>query len=236
MNSDDLKVASPRGPTFRSASADALAFEVAALQQGLVVRSGLLPPKVRSDPLGQGKHKGVTVGVAAVEDERGEGVPASPPAWCPIWASGLKGKGQVVGVGDTGIRRDACALAEEVDPKAGFLGDGSTSQNREFPYNKVDPGRRKVVAYYTSGGDGVESERGHGTHVTGLVAGSPLASLPLATRAPTSAPAARRTCRGGRITGLQGLTHSLQLETARPRSLPNLKGRRKGIFQGGGGD
>jgi len=67
---------------------------------------------------------------------------------------GLRGAGQVVGIGDTGVNLDACAFAE---PSATAV-----------PFDTVDHGRAKVVAYFTGLGDMQDSADGHGTHVAGI--------------------------------------------------------------------
>eukprot|EP00761_Pharyngomonas_kirbyi_P013817 gb/GECH01013846.1/.p1 GENE.gb/GECH01013846.1/~~gb/GECH01013846.1/.p1 ORF type:complete len:900 (+),score=136.35 gb/GECH01013846.1/:1-2700(+) len=77
-----------------------------------------------------------------------------------FWEAGITGRGQIVGCADTGIDYDNC-----------FFHDPSTP----LPKNTVDHNHRKIVAYYTNENnqcsfrDGVA---GHGTHVTGSIAGA----------------------------------------------------------------
>lgn len=68
-----------------------------------------------------------------------------------IWSQGVRGDGQIVGVGDTGLDHDMCFFA---DPAGAPIG----------------PGHRKVVGY-ASFADTYDGNMGHGTHVSGTVAG-----------------------------------------------------------------
>jgi hypothetical protein len=43
---------------------------------------------------------------------------AVDPGMHPLWAAGLKGQGQVVGVGDSGVDMDSCFF---FDPKVGHF-------------------------------------------------------------------------------------------------------------------
>ncbi|MFW6176411.1 MAG: S8 family serine peptidase, partial [Thermoplasmatota archaeon] len=70
-----------------------------------------------------------------------------------IWDNGLKGDGQVVGVSDTGLDYDHAAFR---DPDGNSIGDN----------------HRKVVNYVEYANDNDNAESGHGTHVSGSIAGN----------------------------------------------------------------
>eukprot|EP00761_Pharyngomonas_kirbyi_P011439 gb/GECH01011464.1/.p1 GENE.gb/GECH01011464.1/~~gb/GECH01011464.1/.p1 ORF type:complete len:1288 (+),score=256.97 gb/GECH01011464.1/:1-3864(+) len=79
----------------------------------------------------------------------------------PIDNKGVTGKDQIVGIGDTGIDMNNCFFS---DP------------NVPTPYNTTNFNHRKVVSYVTYA-DGYDEEDGHGTHVSGSVAGQTSGSL-----------------------------------------------------------
>eukprot|EP01132_Coremiostelium_polycephalum_P004300 gene4300-5380_t len=68
----------------------------------------------------------------------------------------LRGKGQIVGVADTGLDKDHCFFSDPSQP---------------FPFNTINNNHRKVVSYYTYQDD-IDEPNGHGTHVSGSVAGA----------------------------------------------------------------
>jgi len=76
-----------------------------------------------------------------------------------VWAKGLTGHGQVVGCSDTGIDLDNC-----------FYWDHTTGQ-APFTYETPNPMQRKILLYITKHGDEADVKDGHGTHVTGSIAG-----------------------------------------------------------------
>jgi hypothetical protein len=78
----------------------------------------------------------------------------SPSGPMRLFENGLHGEGQVIAILDTGLDYDSCFFAED---------DGTPP-----PVNRVDPSRRKVIAYnllWT--GDSVGDNHGHGTHTAG---------------------------------------------------------------------
>jgi subtilase family serine protease len=80
-------------------------------------------------------------------------VQANEPGARPIWARGLTGETEIIGVGDSGLDHDMPWFR---DPAGAAIG----------------PGHRKVVGYDTTYGDDYDSDApGHGTHVVGTIAG-----------------------------------------------------------------
>ena len=75
------------------------------------------------------------------------------PGDTEIWAKGIRGEGQTVGIGDTGLDYDMPWFSDTSDAQIG-------------------PTHRKIAGYDTTYGDDYDAENpGHGTHVTGTVAG-----------------------------------------------------------------
>eukprot|EP00882_Tetradesmus_deserticola_P003856 GHRQ01004080.1.p1 GENE.GHRQ01004080.1~~GHRQ01004080.1.p1 ORF type:complete len:667 (+),score=223.87 GHRQ01004080.1:292-2292(+) len=78
-----------------------------------------------------------------------------------FWKAGLDGKGQVVGIGDSGIDMNSCFFR---DPAIPFTppGDG-----KEW----ISPNHRKVVYYYGLADTMFRDQVGHGTHTGGSIVG-----------------------------------------------------------------
>jgi hypothetical protein len=94
-----------------------------------------------------------------------------------VWARGINGSGEVVHVADSGVDVGHCLFHDEA---------------HDVPYNRVDLGHRKVVAYWTGRtGDRFDAIGGHGTHVAASVAGSLVDSTNPAGRYQGIAPGAR---------------------------------------------
>jgi hypothetical protein len=90
------------------------------------------------------------------------------PYWQP--AVGLRGEGQVVGVGDSGLDMDSCYF---FDPAVSFV--ANTRQEASGKVFSSDAHRK--VAYYLGRADTQMTDGvGHGTHVCGSIAGLPLNS------------------------------------------------------------
>ena len=82
----------------------------------------------------------------------------------PYTNAGLKGDGQVVGIGDTGLDVTSCYFSDS-------QGSVSTSAIDSPYFNFM---YRKVIqyAYNPNGGDTSDIDAGHGTHVCGTVIGN----------------------------------------------------------------
>jgi hypothetical protein len=79
----------------------------------------------------------------------------------PYSSAGLNGLNEVVGVGDTGLDELMCFFTE---------GDGTVVTRSTIEDPITNSSRRKVVQYIAFQ-DGGDYEEGHGTHVSGSVAG-----------------------------------------------------------------
>ena len=83
----------------------------------------------------------------------------------PFWAHGITGKGQIVQVGDTGLDQYSCFFHDD---------DGvvATTAKSDIPDSMTtDLTKRKVVQYAAWVDEG-DYRHGHGTHVSGSVAGN----------------------------------------------------------------
>ena len=91
-------------------------------------------------------------------------VAGQEPSVRQVWEMGIRGEGQIVGVGDTGLDWDGC-----------FFLDTKLSAP---PFDGVaGPKHRKVVAYFRDDDDH-DDETGHGTHVIGSIVGDALPDAP----------------------------------------------------------
>jgi hypothetical protein len=80
----------------------------------------------------------------------------------PYHAAGLDGTGQIVGIGDTGVDELSCF----------FRNTDNTKVARSPIYSPTfDLSKRKVIQYINYA-DGTDRSGGHGTHVSGTIAGS----------------------------------------------------------------
>jgi subtilisin family serine protease len=69
----------------------------------------------------------------------------------------LQGAGQIVGCSDTGIDYDHCFFRDKAHPML---------------FDQINPAHRKIVFYRTTLADSSDAVDGHGTHITGSLAGS----------------------------------------------------------------
>lgn len=96
----------------------------------------------------------------------------SPSPLRPVFAKGLYGCGQTVGVLDSGLFIGNCAFNDATQTPA--LSDCNTGATCP-PVTTPNLAHRKVPAYYKWSGDAggaPADEHGHGTHVTGSIAGN----------------------------------------------------------------
>jgi len=84
----------------------------------------------------------------------------------PYQDAGIDGSGQVVGVGDTGLDELSCFFRNE---------DGSKVDRSDFDNPTYNMSKRKVIQYIDYCDD-TDTEGGHGTHVSGTVAGELIGS------------------------------------------------------------
>ena len=79
----------------------------------------------------------------------------------PYNSAGLDGTGQIVGVGDTGLDDLHCMFINS---------DGSSVDRSSVGNPQVDYSNRKIIQYIAFS-NSVDTTNGHGTHVTGTIAG-----------------------------------------------------------------
>eukprot|EP00916_Digyalum_oweni_P013922 GHVL01022766.1.p1 GENE.GHVL01022766.1~~GHVL01022766.1.p1 ORF type:complete len:1243 (+),score=208.00 GHVL01022766.1:38-3766(+) len=82
---------------------------------------------------------------------------------------GLNGKGEVIGIGDSGVDWDHCDIQDENIPVTFVDGEPATTINAEDSFNFGK--HRKLVAYWNLADSHDFDENGHGTHVVGTVVG-----------------------------------------------------------------
>jgi hypothetical protein len=80
-----------------------------------------------------------------------------------VWKRGLRGEGEIVVVGDTGLDHDHCMFNDPLRP---------------IPFDKVDMKHRKVILYRNAwkNSDNGDHRDGHGTHTAGSLCGETLSS------------------------------------------------------------
>ena len=76
----------------------------------------------------------------------------------PFYEKGIRGQNEIVSIIDSGIDHRHCFF---FDP------------DHDVPYNRTDFKHRKIVRYQAEA-DTFDSERGHGSHVSGIIAGNSL--------------------------------------------------------------
>ena len=88
------------------------------------------------------------------------GAQGTPTKATPLWDAGLRGEGEVVTVGDSGVDINHCSFADPSEPVP--YGPGAKNLRH-----------RKIVAYNDEFTHDRLDEAGHGSRCGGIVAGSP---------------------------------------------------------------
>lgn len=78
-----------------------------------------------------------------------------------FWQAGLDGKGQVIGIGDSGIDMNSCYFRDPANPF------NPSPDSKEW----ISPNHRKVVYYYGIADTTFRDQVGHGTHTSGTLVG-----------------------------------------------------------------
>lgn len=91
-----------------------------------------------------------------------------------VWNKGILGTGQIIAVSDSGFDDDACQFA--YSPVGGTPASAPVAPNP----GPIDPSK-KVVGHVLLGAATSSSDRSHGTHTAGTVAGDNFASLSTST-------------------------------------------------------
>ena len=161
-------------PRARPRSRNAVA---AGLSQSGLVPPGLLPPGGSSPP--------------SAAAEAAALLASSLPGAFPLWEAGLRGQGQVLGMGDTGLDVDHCLFVDpELQPPVPPPPSSSppppptttttTTALRQLPLSFAERDgtrffasatHRKLSYYRALSGDAVDGS-GHGTHCAGSAVGS----------------------------------------------------------------
>jgi subtilisin family serine protease len=100
----------------------------------------------------------------------GKSFDSSRPETHPFWSKGLDGKGQLIGVGDSGIDVDSCYF---FDPEVPFSSVGASPSGRRMFSSKS---HRKIASYNPIADPEMLDRVGHGTHVVGSIIGEKLGS------------------------------------------------------------
>jgi subtilisin family serine protease len=78
-----------------------------------------------------------------------------------FWQAGLDGKGQIIGIGDSGIDMNSCYFRDPANPF------NPSPDSKEW----ISPNHRKVVYYYGIADTTFRDQVGHGTHTSGSLVG-----------------------------------------------------------------
>ena len=142
-------------------SSDAAAMDLASL---LVAVPFVQFVDVLRAPLLQNLWSSATSQDLAISDASASAADACGDDECrPLWAAGLTGRGQIVGISDTGVATNVCHFRDDSGAPVPY------TSTKAVP---ADTGHRSIVAYRTYG-DGSDGD-GHGTHVAGTIAGNAL--------------------------------------------------------------
>ena len=148
-----------------------------AVAAGLA-QSGLVPPGLLPPPSSSASSPSAAAAAALLA--------SSLPGAFPLWEAGIRGQGQVLGMGDTGLDYDHCLFVDPSlqpplsSPSTTTTTTATTAPLRQLPFafSERDGTRyfassthRKLAYYRALSGDAVDGS-GHGTHCAGSAVGS----------------------------------------------------------------
>lgn len=144
-----------------------------AVAAGLA-QSGLVPPGLLPTPT-----------TATASASAAALLASSLPGAFPLWEAGIRGQGQILGMGDTGLDYDHClfvdpALQPPLSSSPSTTTGTTTAPLRQLPFAFAERDgtrffasatHRKLAYYRALSGDAVDGS-GHGTHCAGTAVGS----------------------------------------------------------------
>lgn len=153
--------------TLRSVSPNKL--RLSLMDAGAVIRwlanrdevHWISPAALTASPLNNGAREITQTGGALFGSEAQTTAEACSQVFIGLQSLGLDGQGEIVSVGDTGLDTDSCFFFDEFTNISFF---------RDARNATLSNAHRKVAGYWALV-DGLDATDGHGTHVSGSVAG-----------------------------------------------------------------